>query len=125
MIKAYSRNIFLPVIILFLVINGACLIFDNWLDQNKIDHTVLLYANLILFVLTLITCSIHLKSVSNNNPHAFVRGVTLASFIKLMIIAISVIIYLIVSAETKSIYAIIIAMIFYVAYTILEVKGAL
>jgi hypothetical protein len=123
--KNALRNFFKPVIIVFLLINALCICFGNWLDEKKINHAVLIYANLILFIITLIVCYIHVRSLANSNPHAFVRGVMLSSFIKLMAIAVSVVIYLIAAGENRSIFAVAVAMGFYVVYTVLEVSGAM
>ena len=70
--KAALRNFFRPVIIVFILINAVCICFGKWLDEKRINHAVLIYANLILFIITLIACYIHIKSLTNNNPHAFV-----------------------------------------------------
>jgi hypothetical protein len=123
--KNALRNFFTPVIIVFILINALCIGFGNRLDEKRIDHTVLMYANLILFIITLIACYIHIRSFTNNNPHAFVRGVTLASFIKLIAIAVSVMIYLIAAGENRSIYAVVVSMGFYIIYTVFEVGGAM
>lgn len=117
-------NYLRPVIIFFILINALCISFGVRLDAKNINHNVLIVANLILFILTLIACFIHIKTVKNSNPYAFVRGVTLASVLKLLIIATSVIVYF-MNAETKSIYAVISAMVLYIVYTIFEVKGAM
>jgi hypothetical protein len=122
--KTDLRNFFRPIIILFILISAVCLSFGNWLDGKGIDHIVLMYGNLILFLLTLVACVIHIRALKNNNPYAFVRAVTLASFLKLIVIAINVVIYFTV-VKTRSIYAIAIAMAFYIVYTIFEVKGAM
>lgn len=122
--KTGISNYLRPIIIFFILINTLCLTCDQWLDAKNIDHDVLIVANLILFILTLTACFIHIKTVKNSNPYAFVRGVTLASVLKLLIIATSVIVYL-MNAETKSIYAVICAMALYIVYTIFEVKGAM
>ena len=122
--KTDLRNFFRPIIILFILITAVCLSFGNWLDGKGIDHIVLMYGNLILFLLTLIACIIHIRALKNNNPYAFVRAVTLASFLKLIVIAISVVIYF-AAVKTRSIYAIALAMVFYIVYTIFEVKGAM
>ncbi len=122
--KASFRDFFRPIIIFFILINAVCFSCGKWLDAKGIDHTILMLGNLILFFLTFITCFIHIKALKNNNPYAFVRAVTLASFLKLIVIAISIVIYFVV-AETKSIYAVAIAMAFYIVYTIFEVKGAM
>lgn len=116
---------FKPMIGLFILVTMLVLIFSNWLDKNKIDHSVLLYANLILIILTAVTGFLHIKAIRNNNPYSFVRSITLSAFIKLIIIAAAVLIYFLSSAGDKSIFAIAASMILYIVYTILEVKGAM
>ena len=118
------REFFRPLVILFIAANALCLCFARWLDAKQIDHIVLMYANLILFLLTLITSFIHVKALSNNNPHAFVRSVTGSAFIKLIVIGASVLVYLFTAGDNRSIYAIAAAMLLYIVYTILEVSGA-
>jgi len=122
--KTDLRNFFRPIIIFFILVNAVCLSAGNWFDKKGIDHIVLMYGNLILFILTLVACLIHIRAHKNNNPYAFVRAVTLASFLKLIVIAISVVIYF-TAAKTRSIYAIAIAMAVYIVYTIFEVRGAM
>lgn len=123
--KNALKHFFRPIILAFILINAVCIIFNKQLDAHGIDHIVLIYANLILFSITLITSFIHIRSSSSNNPHAFVRGVTLGSFIKLIAIAVSVFIYLFAAGPSRSIYAVATAMLFYIVYTILEVNGAM
>ena len=123
--KILLREFFRPVIIFFVVVNALCLSCGRWLDAKGIDHIVLMYANLILFLLTLIACFMHVKALRNNNPYAFVRAVTLAAFIKLVVIAAGVAVYLITAGEKRSIYAVAAAMAIYIVYTIFEVKGAI
>ncbi len=121
----YFNNFFKPLSIAFIIINCISLGFVKWLDAKGIDHKVLVAANLILFVLTLITSRIHVNALQNENPHAFVRGVTLSSFIKLMVIAISAFAYFIIARDKISVYAVIVSMIFYVIYTVIEVRNAM
>ncbi|MEP6682102.1 MAG: hypothetical protein ABJA35_02535 [Parafilimonas sp.] len=122
--KTAFRDFFRPIIIFFILINAFCFGCAKWLDAKGVDHNVLMMGNLILFFLTLIACFIHIKALKNNNAYAFVRGVTMASFLKLIVIAASVAVYFVVT-ETKSIYAIALCMVLYIAYTIFEVKGAM
>jgi len=122
--KAEVSRFLRPVIIFFILINAVCFSTADWLDKKGIDHQVLMYANLILFILTLIACYIHIKSINSNNAYAFVRGVMLASIMKLLIIGAAVAVYGF-TAETKSVYAIIAGMALYIVYTIFEVKGAM
>lgn len=101
------------------------MLFGTWLDEKKIDHTVLIYGNLLLFIITLIACYIYARALASDNAHAFVRSVMMVSFLKLMTIAISVFIYLIAAGESRSIYAVVVSMLFYIIYTVLEVGGAM
>jgi hypothetical protein len=123
--KIYFKNFFRPLAFAFIIINGCCFWLSRWLDAKGIDHSVLLAANLILFVLTLLTSRIHVNSLQNENPHAFVRGVTLSSFIKLMVIAISAFAYFIIARDKISVYAVIVSMFFYIVYTVIEVRNAM
>ncbi|MBS1748043.1 MAG: hypothetical protein JST21_17905 [Bacteroidetes bacterium] len=123
--KIYLYNFFRPLAIVFIIINGCCFWLGRWLDAKGIDHSVLIVANLILFVLTLLTSRIHVNSLQNENPHVFVRGVTLSSFIKLMVIAISAFAYFIFMRDKISVYAVIVSMFFYIVYTVIEVRNAM
>lgn len=122
--KAFSVFI-KPVAVIFLLLSIGCFAFAGWLDAHGINHLVLFFANLLLALITLVACNIHYGSLKNSNPHAFVRGVTLASFMKLMVIAVSVFVYLLAAGENRSVYAVVVAMLFYIIYSIFEVKGAM
>lgn len=114
-----------PVVILFLAITVICLIFSDQLDKLHVDHNVLLCANLLLFMLMLSTAALQLRTLHDNNPYAFIRSITLGTFIKLIVIAAAVLIYLIKAGDNKSLPAIVAAMIIYIFYTILEVRAAM
>lgn len=123
--KVVLKQMILPIVIIFFIVTALCLILSFWLDANNVNHNVLLNANVLLFFLGLISAFMHIKSLRSNNPYAFVRNVTALSFIKLIVIAVAVFIYLFTSKENKSIYAVGIAMLLYVIYTIIEVKAAM
>jgi hypothetical protein len=116
---------FKPVIFLFIIVAILVFIFSNWLDAHEVNHSVLLVANIILLVLIFITGFLHIKAAENSNPHAFVRSITLSAFIKLIVIAVAIFIYLNSSGVNKSIYAVGAAMMLYVIYTVVEVRAAM
>ncbi|HVX27825.1 MAG TPA: hypothetical protein VHB70_15850 [Parafilimonas sp.] len=116
---------FKPVIFLFVIVMILVLIFSSWLDAHQFNHSVLLVANFILLLLIIITGLLHIKAATNNNPHAFIRSITLSTFIKLIVIAVTVLIYFNAAGENRSIYAVGAAMLLYVFYTVLEVRGAM
>jgi hypothetical protein len=116
---------FKPVIFLFIIVAILVFIFSNWLDAHEVNHSVLLVANVILLLLIFITGFLHIKAAENSNPHAFVRSITLSAFIKLIVIAVAIFIYLNSSGVDKSIYAVGAAMMLYVIYTVVEVRAAM
>lgn len=120
-----AQAIFKSLTGLFIIITVLCLIFSNQLDSHKIDHKVLLFANLLLFILMVVTAFLHIKALSSSNPNAFIRSITAGVIIKLFVIAAAVLIYLYTSKENKSVYAVALAMILYMFYTIIEVKSTM
>ena len=122
---AAKRTVFIPLFLLFVLLNSAILILAKSLDKIHIDHIVLLVVNMILFSLSALSLLMHQKATSNKNPNVFVRSIMLATVLKLLVIIIGVVLYVYTSGETRSNYAIYVGMLLYIFYTIVEVKGAL
>lgn len=120
--KTKDRNAIVPLFIIFMVVNSFCLLFKNWLTSKGIDPLVLGAGNSILFFLSVIIYFMQKKSLQNPNPNVFVRSVMAGTFIKLVVIAGAVIIYLLSAGENKSNYAVLAAMGLYFVYTFIEVK---
>jgi hypothetical protein len=114
----------ISLFILFIIVNSFCFLFKNWLDAKGIDHLVVVGGNCILFVLSATVYYLHKKAAKNKNPHAFVRSVMAGTFIKLIVIAIAVVVYLKLAEQNKSVYAIVAGIGLYFIYTIIEVKSA-
>lgn len=122
--KAEEKKIIAPLTAFFFIVTGFCSFFKTWLAAKNIDPWVLGFGNLILFILSLAVFSIQKKSLNNGNPQVFVRAIMLGTFIKLMVIAVAVVVYLVVAGEQRSIYAIIASMFLYIVYTIIDVRIA-
>lgn len=120
--KIKDRNALMPVAGFFIVVNSFCLLFKDWLSSKGIDPLVLGGGNSILFFLSVIIYFMQKKSLQNPNPNVFVRSVMAGTFIKLVVIAGAVIIYLLSAGENKSNYAVLAAMGLYFVYTFIEVK---
>lgn len=120
--KTKDRNAIVPLFIFFIIVNSFCLLFKNWLTSKGIDPLVLGAGNSILFFLSVIIYFMQKKSLQNPNPNVFVRSVMAGTFIKLVVIAGAVIIYLLSAGENKSNYAVLAAMGLYFVYTFIEVK---
>jgi hypothetical protein len=118
-----NANAIAPMLVFFLLVNSFCFLFKNWLDTKAIDHMVVIVSNCILFVLSILIFLMHKRSAGNKNPYVFVRNVMAGTFLKLVVIATAVTIYLITSRENKSIYGIVAGIVLYFVYTFIEVKG--
>jgi hypothetical protein len=117
------RKIYLPLFFIFIAINTLCLVFKTRLQPLGINTDVLLTANIILFLLSLVSIFMHLKALKNVNPHAFVRSVMGATLLKLFVIAGSAFVYLYAAGEGRSVKAVLAAMAIYFLYTIIEVRS--
>ncbi|MBN9297603.1 MAG: hypothetical protein J0I41_11355 [Filimonas sp.] len=115
---------YIPLFIIFILVNTICLIYTTALVQKGFDPLVIQGANLILFVLALIGAFMHNRAVKSNNPHAFVRSIMSAMVLKLFVIGASVFIYLYLAGAQRNVKGIVIGMVLYILYSILEVKGA-
>lgn len=113
-----------PVFVLFIIINSACLTLRQWLAAKNINADVVLIGNLIIFLLTLLTFFMQSSAAKKSNPNVFVRSVMGSSFIKIVVIAGAAITYLISAGENRSVYAVVLCMLLYLAYTFIEVKSA-
>lgn len=123
--KAVSRKILLPLIFIFIAINSLCLVFNNRLNASGFSTDVIIAANLILFLLAIITAFMHLKALKNINPHVFVRSIMGATILKLLVIAGAAFIYLYAAGESRSAKAVLAGVGLYFIYTIFEVRMAL
>jgi hypothetical protein len=122
--KTTENKIIVPLFTFFIIVCGFCSLFKSWLTSKNIDPVVLGFGNILLFILSLAVFSIQKRALKNTNPQVFVRAVMLGTFIKLMVIAIAVAIYLVASGENRSVYAVIGSMVLYVVYTIIDVRIA-
>lgn len=123
MIKLKLNNTYLPLIFIFVSVNALCVIFNDKLDANNINHLVVQGANLLLFLLMFVSAYLHFKALQNSNPQAFLRSVLSATVIKLFVIAGATFIYLFAAGEQRSVYAVLVGMGLYIVYMAVELRG--
>jgi hypothetical protein len=114
-----------PFIVLFGITMLLLLVLAPQLQTLKVNASVVMVANAILFFIALITLLLHIKSLQSTNTRLFVNSVMLSMLIKFVIIGVAVLIYAYKAGSTKSVYAIYTSMLLYIIYTFLEVKIAL
>lgn len=113
------------LILLFVVVNGLCLLFLQQLLLYKINARVVMIANALLFVVSLIGLALQTKNINNKNAGTAIRGVMGATILKLFVLAVAAILYIFIEKANSNIGAIIISMVLYIAYTVIETRTAL
>jgi hypothetical protein len=75
------------------------------LDSIKVNHSVVIFGNALLFLLAMISLQLHMSASKKENPNVLVRSIMMSTFLKMILIAVSVLIYVKMAKETKSKWA--------------------
>ena len=76
---------FLPVVLFFIFLNVFFILGKPLLDQWNADQDVLIYGNLVLFGVTVLSYLVLQKGLDHSNPNVFVRSVFGSFMIKFFI----------------------------------------
>lgn len=123
--KSKFQQFYIPLIVLFGVVNSICFLFNDALKLKQIDPIMVAGANTLLFVICTIGIRSQIRSVNNTNPHAMVRSVMGSVVLKLFVLGSAAFIYLYNMGEAQSVNGIFVSMGLYILYTWLEVKIAM
>lgn len=96
---------------------------DKLMDWG-FDVMVLFAGNLVLFLVTLISSYFHTKAAANKNPNVFVRSVYGGTIIKMFTVMIVVMVYAF-TVKPFNKYSVIACLLFYIIYTVIEVRAAM
>jgi hypothetical protein len=113
------------LLIVFTVVTAIAFFLKEKLAEFKVDYLVVLAANLLLFLLSIISIGLHARAVSNPNPQAFIRSIMLANILKVFTVAIVALIYILASKKNTSVNAIFVGLFLYIVYTWLEKRVTL
>ena len=106
----------------FIVLSVMIVAGWNYLANHTINPWVVLIANGVLCLVTLLNIAYHTASLQKSNPQAVLRSVMASTMIKLFFLAASVLIYLIAAGTSRSVYAVILSMALYIIYSWMETK---
>ena len=118
-----NRKAFLPIVVLFIILNGAILTFKTFLDSRGFDREFLIWANLVLFFISIGGFLLQSKGLESPNPQAFVRGMYASMMFKMFICIIVVLIYVFLFRNKINKPGLFTAMGMYVVYTVVEVSA--
>src|SRR5687768_11545081 len=111
----------LPVEILFIITSAIILLFSAKWNEMGLDFKVLMGANLLFLVLTLISYFIQLRGLKNVNPHVFVRSVMMGMMLKMLICIAATFIYVKLAGDNFNKGSVFIALCLYLLYLSAEV----
>jgi hypothetical protein len=114
----------LPLILLFIIFNNFFLFGKAWLAKHGLDNLVLIVANSLFFVVSLLVYQMQKKAAKNPNPNVFVRSVMGGTMIKMAVCAIAIGVYVFAFRNVFSKWSVFAAMFLYLIYLAVEVKMA-
>lgn len=114
----------LPLLLLFIVFNNLFLFGKSLLARYGLDHLVLIIANSLFFIISIVIYRMQKKAVKNPNPNVFVRTVMGGTFIKMVVFIIAVCIYAFAFKDIFSKMTVFAAMVLYLIYLIIEIRMA-
>ena len=117
-----NKKPFLPVVLLFVILNAFFLTGKNMLQRWNVDHEVLIVGNALLFGITLISFLLAQKGSRNTNTHAFIRSIIGGIMIKLFVSVIAAFIYISIFKKNINKPALFTCMGLYLVYTFFEVS---
>ena len=117
-----DRKMLLPLLLVFLVLNGVFLSGKNLLAKWHIDNYVMIVANCILLLTALATFKMQQKALKNKNPNVFIRSVMGSMMIKMFVVIVAIMIYRFSMPKEFSKISVFAAMILYLVYLAVEVK---
>ena len=114
---------FLPVVLVFILVNISFLFLQEKWEQGGIDTVFLLVGNTVIFLLTLLSFLMNTRGLVTKNNHAFVRMVYGSFIIKFIVITGALAIYLSAGSKGLNKSAIFICMGLYLVYLFLEITA--
>lgn len=118
-------SLLLPLFIAAILIATMTAAGSEWLLNKKINPMVVQAANLILLITSCLNIFFQKRNLQQPNPQAVMRGIIGATMVKLFFLASLVLVYIIAAGEKRSVYAVIVSMGCYIAYSWIETRISL
>ena len=117
-----NKKPFMPVVLLFLILNAIFIAGRPTLERWNADQNVLIIGNALLFIITIVSFLLAQRGLRNENTHAFIRAIIGGIMIKLFVFAIAAFIYISIFKKEINKPALFTCMGLYLVYTFFEVS---
>jgi len=118
-----NKKPWLLFVLLFLILTAFFFGAKNWLEKKEVDTAVLLVGNLILFLATVLSFLIYLRSLKSSGGGAAVRGMYGSFMIKFFTCLVAAFAYIMIAKKNVNKPALIICLGLYIVYTVIEVSS--
>jgi hypothetical protein len=120
-----QRRFILPLVMVFIFTNTFLLLFGQRLTGWGVDRNMLLGANCLFFLVSLIAFMLQRSALKNANPNVFIRSVMGSMFIKMMLVMAVFLGYIMIVKKNINKPAVFAAMFLYLVYLAAEVAGVM
>jgi hypothetical protein len=110
-----------PLVAVFVIFSGSLVATKNLLAKWGIDADLLIIANVIFFLISLVAFFIQKKALANSNPNVFVRSVMGGMLIRMFVAIAAVIVYRLVAGNNVDKVSVFASMFLYLLYLGVEV----
>ena len=114
---------FLPITLVFIILNGLIVTFKTFLESKGFDRDFLIIANVLLFSLCIAGLVLQRRGLQSSNTHAFIRRVYSAMMLKIFVCLAAVMVYIFSNSSTVNKPALFASMGIYLVYTSIEVAA--
>lgn len=112
-----------PIILVFVFVTALAITGKRWLEKEGISQDVVIWGNLILFLVSLAAYYVTMRSFQSSNPQSSVRGMYGSFLIKFFILALAALIYIMVAKKNVNKPALIICAGLYIVYAAFETSA--
>ena len=118
-------RMFFPLVLTFSLFTLILLIAKLFFDNNGIDFIVILIANALFFLMSILVFRMQRKAMQHSNPNVFIRSVMAGMMIKMFIVIVAVMAYVLLSGKNFNKPAIFISLLLYLVYLAVEVAAVM
>ena len=118
-------NVLLPLVISFVVFAAAVVLAWLFWKNSNIDFIVLLGANVLFFLVSVMAFRMQYAAMQNSNPNVFIRKVMSTMLLKMGIALAAVMAYVLISGKSFNKPAVYISMLIYLVYLVVEVGAVM
>ena len=110
-----------PLVAIFLVLGGGLTATRSLQARWGIDYNVLIIANVLFFLISLLAYFMQQKALANRNPNVFVRSVMGGMLMRMFVCIAAIVVYRLVAGNSVNKLSVFAALFLYLLYLGVEV----